>query len=90
MGESVCAAGDKVFVRTVTLYYVGEVQAVDDRWLTLVEAAWVADTGRFGVAMATGTLAEVECYPADLRVSINLATVVDLVPWRHELPQRSQ
>jgi hypothetical protein len=27
--------GDKVFIRTVTLYYLGEIVAMDDKWISL-------------------------------------------------------
>lgn len=79
----------KVFIRTVTHYYVGVVKRVDaDEWV-LVQAAWIADTGRFSVAVSKGQLAEVEPYPPDVQVHINRRQEVDWSEWRHPLPKAS-
>ena len=51
--------GKKVLVRTVTHYYTGLLAGVTGGdggvWLHLADAAWIADTGRFHTALATGT-----------------------------------
>jgi len=78
--------GEKVFVRTVTHYYVGEVVGVDERWLALTKTAWVADTGRWSEALASGTLNEVEPYPDADVVLVSLGAVVDIAPWHGALP----
>lgn len=46
--------GSRVFIRTVTSYYTGEVIEVSADEIVLVNAAWIADTGRFAPAMASG------------------------------------
>jgi hypothetical protein len=83
--------GKKVLVRTVTHYYTGLLAGVtggdDGVWLHLADAAWIADTGRFHTALATGTLSEVEPYPADCWVSAG--AVVDVCEWAHELPRKA-
>ena len=60
--------GDCVFIRTVTLYYVGRVVGFSDTEILLEEASWIADTGRFMQALTTGSLSEVEPYPELLRI----------------------
>ena len=81
--------GRAVFVRTVTHYYVGEVVNTTDRWLTLTHCSWVADTGRWHVALRDGTLLEVEPYPPEDRVDISMDAVVDIAPWHHPLPDKA-
>ncbi len=80
--------GSKVFIRTVTSYYTGEVIELTDHEITLVNAAWIADTGRFAQAMATGEFSEVEPYPDTHEVSINRGSISDIVRnWPHPLPR---
>lgn len=76
--------GKNYFVRCVTMYYVGRLASVTDTELVLEDAAWVADTGRFGQAMATGTVAEAEPFP-DGAVIVSRASVCDAHVWRGEL-----
>lgn len=78
--------GQAVFVRTVTHHYTGRVESISDRWLVLTECAWIADDGRFSVALATGTLNEVEPFP-DGAVWIGVGTILDLSAWSHDLPR---
>ncbi len=75
--------GDKVFIRTVTLYYTGEVVAVNGDWITLSTAAWIADTGRFHQFLTEGKCNEYEGFPEG--VSIPMGSIVDISPWRHAL-----
>lgn len=91
-GNPLLNPGQKVFIRTVTHYYTGEVVSAHAAeqgiggWLELREASWVADTGHFGQAMANGKFAEVEAYPEGMRVIVNLGAVVDICDWtEHEL-----
>ena len=79
--------GDKVFIRTVTFHLVGEIVKRDGDWVTLKNASWVADSGRFHEAISKGTLNEVE-YVGDAYV--NLATATDAFPWQHALPTASK
>jgi len=77
--------GENVFVRTVTSYYTGRLIAIEDGFLHLEDAAWIADMGRFSAALAKGTLNEVEPYPGDCFV--HLGAMVDVSSWLHELPR---
>ena len=77
-----------VFIRTVTMHYVGRIIADDARFLILGDASWVADSGRLGEALATGKLAETEKFPDP--VFINPDTIVDVTAWNHPLPKVSQ
>jgi hypothetical protein len=79
--------GEKVFIRTVTFHYIGEISERDGDWLTLKNASWVADSGRFHVAIRDGKLNEVE-FVGD--ASVNLATATDALPWKHDLPSESK
>lgn len=82
--------GETVIVRTVTMHYTGRVVAVDDRWLALTDAAWIADSGRWHKALADGTLNEVEPYPDGDTVLVALGAVVEVAPWRHPLPRTAK
>ena len=75
--------GTSVIVRSVTHYYVGVLSAYDDSLLLLDDAAWVADTGRWSVALSTGAVNEVEPYPG--KCILNRGAIVDLSPWNHSL-----
>jgi hypothetical protein len=57
---------------------------LDDKFIQLTDASWVADTGRFGAALATGTLNEVERFVDDVWVA--LGAIVDITLWGHPLP----
>jgi hypothetical protein len=82
--------GQKLFLRTVTYHVVGEVTGVLGSMVTLKDASWVADSGRFGKAITTGEMgsgAEVE-YLGDAYV--NLDSVTDMYPWAHALPTETR
>ena len=75
--------GHAYFFRTVTYHLVGRVTAIIGDFVILVDAAWIADSGRFHLALANGTLNEVE--PVGDAV-VALASVTDAFPWKHALP----
>ncbi len=77
--------GDSVFIRTVTAYFTGRIVAVTSADIQLEEAAWVASTGRFSIALKSGTLDEVEPYPHGVVVS--RGGIIDISPWKHPLPK---
>lgn len=80
--------GQPVLIRTVTHYYTGRAAAMEAGFVRLDDAAWVASTGRFGEALETGTLDEVEPFPASCWVAV--AAIVDVAPWSHPLPRVTQ
>ena len=84
--SAVLTSGNSILVRTVTHYYTGRLTAIKDGWLHLEDAAWIAETSRFSVALATGVLGEVEPYP-DGEVLVSLGAVVDISAWNHALPR---
>lgn len=77
--------GDAVFIRTVTYHYTGRISAIYPGEIVLADAAWIADSGRFHAALSTGTLSEVEPYPAG--VVISRGAIVDVSLWAHPLPR---
>jgi hypothetical protein len=79
---------EKLFIRTVTHYHVGRVVSMDDRWIVLDSASWVADTGRFSVALATGKLGEVELFAGPVWVAVG--SIVDMTAWPYTLPTVSK
>jgi hypothetical protein len=79
--------GKNVFIRTVTHHYTGKVIGLGDGFLTLVDASWIADDGRFNEAIGKGTLSEVEPYPAGLQVDIGISGILDMCEWKHKLPR---
>jgi len=83
--NSAYVVGRSYFVRTVTHYYTGRLLAVYDDALVLGDAAWIADTGRFGAALASGSLNEVEPYPD--KVIVSRGAIVDACVWLHPLPR---
>jgi hypothetical protein len=86
--ESILSPGAAVFIRTVTHNYTGRVVFSDDRWITLSDAAWIADSGRWAAALATGSLSEVEPFPG--QVMVGVGAVVDVSPWAHSLPRETK
>lgn len=82
--------GKKVFIRTVTMHYTGQLDAVTDKELKLSNAAWVADTGRFAQALEEGKLKDVEVFPRDGSVIVGRGALIDCSLWKHDLPSRAQ
>lgn len=71
------------FIRTVTYHLVGTVTAIGAGFLTLKDASWIADSGRFSQAIKNGTLSEVE--PVGDAI-VNMASITDAFLWVHALP----
>lgn len=78
-------AGKSVFIRTVTLYYTGKLKKVCGQFLTLENAAWIPDTGRFYDFLRDGKANEVEPFVGE--VHIPLGSLIDVTEWVHALPQ---
>jgi hypothetical protein len=77
--------GQAVIVRTVTYHYTGTLVARRDGYLTLADAAWIADSGRWAEALAKGTVSEVEPYPGACYVAES--AIVDVSAWSCPLPR---
>ena len=82
--------GNKVFVRTVTYHYTGEIVIADGGGIVLKDAAWIADSGRFSDALKTGEFSEVEPYPDDVAVLLCFGAIVDVADWKHDLPRKQK
>ena len=80
--------GRSVFIRTVTHHHTGRVVAVNGDVMTLCDAAWVADDGRFADMLKTGLPKEVEPFVND--VDINMASAIDVTLWDHDLPREQR
>ena len=70
--------GGIYLIRTVTMIDTGRVIAASPQWIILEDAAWIADTGRFGDALKKCEFNEVEPFP-DGRVILNATAVIDAV-----------
>lgn len=78
--------GKNYFIRTVTHHLTGELIKVTAKELVLLNAAWIADDGRFHDALKTGKLNEVEPFPPTLEVIVGRGALIDCVEWTHKLP----
>lgn len=79
--------GKSLFIRTVTYHLVGTVEDVIGGMFELSHASWVADSGRFGAALATGKLSEVEYVGS---AWVNVSAITDMFEWNHELPSSTK
>jgi len=75
--------GDKVFIRSVTLYYIGKIEKIEGDWVTLSNASWIADTGRFFDFLKDGECNEYESFQNN--VSIHIGSMIDITEWKHDL-----
>lgn len=78
--------GKQYLIRTVTYFQLGRLVGFGNRnqELILENCSWIADTGRFTQALATGSLSEVEMFPG--RVIVNRGAIVDASEWSGNLP----
>ena len=79
--------GEKYFIRTVAMIYTGKLVEVHDKELVITDAAWIADTGRFAQAVATGCFFEVEPYPDSAQVIIGREAILDALIVKWDLPR---
>jgi hypothetical protein len=82
--------GLNYFIRTVTHYLTGKLLRVTAKELVLMDAAWIADTGRFMDAIKSGKLNEVEPYPDGKEVIVGRGSIIDAVEWSHPLPREQK
>lgn len=86
--ESVWEIGKNYLIRTVTMIQLGRLIRVTDKELLLTDACWVADTGRFSVALEKGTLNEVEMFQR--YVIVGRGGIIDATEWITELPKTTK
>ena len=82
------AVGDKILVRTVTMIDVGRVKSIGFDFIVLEDGGWIADTGRFGAMLATGSISEFERAPSWFLVG--RGAIIEVFPWAHDLPQTTK
>lgn len=78
--------GQNYLIRTATMTQTGRLTYAGPQELVLEDAAWIADTGRFSAALATGELGEVEPFPNG-EVIVGRGSVIDAAVWQHPLPR---
>lgn len=77
--------GSKILFRGITMYYIGEVQGVNGRYLSLApNSVWVVDLGDLTKALGQGVVPRCEKFPQG--VQIPLDTMVDCTEWTHAVP----
>jgi hypothetical protein len=86
--ESIYKLGAVLLIRGVTYHYIGRITYLSDTEIVLNPAAWLASSGRFGEALVTGKLSEVEPYPGP--ASISRAIIADASPWNHPIPREAK
>jgi len=69
--------GENYFIRSVTHHYTGKLIKITEKEFVFVNAAWIADDGRFAEAVKTGLFSEVEVYPANQEVIIGRGGFLD-------------
>lgn len=77
--------GEKVFIRTITYHLTGQIIAINGAWLTLADAAWIPDDGRFMQCIEAGIVNE--CEPVTCPIRVNTGAISDVYAWRHPLPR---
>ena len=77
--------GRAYLIRCVTHYYVGIVQEITETDVVLVNASWIANTGRFHDFLKTGKPKEVE--PFVHEAIVFRGGMIDATPWMRELPR---
>lgn len=65
------------FIRTVTHHLTGQLIAVHDKELVLLNAAWIADDGRFSEAIKSESFSEVEPFPENRKVIVGRGSILD-------------
>lgn len=76
--------GAKVYVETLTKYYVGRVVECTPMQLNLAEASWIEETGRMGQFMRTGR-ADGMAVEAIGDYQIPAHMITGAAPWPHKL-----
>lgn len=79
--------GSAYLIRTVTYHVLGRVKAIKGNFLMLDEASWVADSGRFSVAIEKGELSEIEYVG---KAIVSLTAIVDAYPWSNKTPRETK
>jgi len=82
--------GRNYLIRTVLFSYTGKLIDISNKELLLSDAAWIADTGRYNIAVKDSEFDEVEPYQDAQEIIIGRDTVVDAVIINGKLPRKVQ
>lgn len=82
--------GANYFIRTVTHHLTGKLIEIHAPFLVLVDAAWIADDGRFTQAIKDGAFSEVEPYPDGTEVIVNAESIIDACIINFALPRNQK
>ena len=80
--------GKAYLFRTVTHIEVGRVISMDGDFITIEDASWIADTGRYHDCLTKGVFNEVEPYPSTS--TLNSGSFINFAPWDHALPKEQK
>jgi len=80
--------GKAYLIRSVTTYTLGRVKDIVGDFLVVEDGGWLADTGRFSTALATGSVNEFE--KANCNIIVALGGIVDAYEWQLELPKETK
>lgn len=75
--------GDKLFIRTVTYHWTGEVVKIEDGIMQLADASWIALGERHHEVVEDGKVDESE-FVGEAYIAVG--AIVDAFPWKHDLP----
>lgn len=81
--------GTQYLFRTIGYHWLGKVAAITGKFLTIDEATWVANTGRFSDALNGGIekLSSAELEPSPRPVVINSDHITDAVEYPFSIPR---
>jgi len=81
--------GHKYLVRTVTMVNIGMVKQITRDFITLSNASWIPDTGRWSECLKSPTAFNaIEPFLNDAIIGIN--TIVDATEWPFSLPTEAK
>lgn len=76
--------GKAYFIRTVTMYHVGKLEAVYEQELLVSGCSWIPDTGKFSEALRCGNFMEQQPF-GDRNVIVGRGSIVDCCEFNHDL-----
>ena len=79
--------GSAYLIRTVTYHVLGRVKKIQGNFIVLDEASWVADSGKFSLAIEKGELAEIEYVG---KAIVSMTAIVDAYPWGNKIPKETK
>lgn len=82
--------GDKVFIQTMTLYFLGRVKEIKNGFVLLEDSSWVQDTGvRLSEFIKNGYTSASEIEPMTKGNAVQIINIINCIPWDHDLPKKA-